>query len=739
MISDRELVKYLGNVGSAFFQSFSELRQSQRESILPILAGENVLLACPTASGKTEAVFAPLIAAILAKGSSVDRVRLIAVAPTRALVNDLYHRLESLLRPLGLSCARQTSDHHSGPRLAFVIITTPESLDSLLARRSKFADDGTYSSHDLDSVEAVFIDEAHLFDSSARGDQLCWLLARLRRLKRVNASEKNVRSTIQVCAASATVSTPMDLARRLLGKDCKVVSVAGARELLLFDDDDKSWHKLSTSDSSTSLVSRILLVGEASSKVPIAEGIWRAMSSDQTRNIRKILVFVPSRGLCDELGTVLTQYLQPMRRVSVYSHHGSLEKSVRETAEQGFSQNRDAILVATSTLEVGVDIGDVDAVVLIGPPPNTNGLLQRVGRAGRREGITRVIAIARNQVERLAIASMLVAARDGLCDPTTYGRRWSVCIQQISSFIRQAPSGGRRISDVKDLANDVWGGNSGEMAEAIIHHLVDQGQLSKVRGDRVSFGEDWERLWEGMGMHGNIDGGSVVIPVIDATTGEVLAQLPLGSKVPNYISFGGSNYSATLKSGELLITGSKVKNKSTAIKYSSTRSPMTRHFGRHVQLGLACSEYDFFRYDFDGRTFTFHFGGLIYERCLHQLFPSTIIIPHLSGIALEGDLTADIGQVSLANKNCRDIIMRTSQNSERMLALGPFHKQLPDHVRQEVLESLLPIDDFFNWISSRNILTAHTVDAIRPMLNLLISEKILANPPLGSKELSPSC
>ncbi len=101
MISDRELVKYLGNVGSAFFQSFSELRQSQRESILPILAGKNVLLACPTASGKTEAVFAPLIAAILAKGSSVDRVRLIAVAPTRALVNDLHHRLESLLRPLG--------------------------------------------------------------------------------------------------------------------------------------------------------------------------------------------------------------------------------------------------------------------------------------------------------------------------------------------------------------------------------------------------------------------------------------------------------------------------------------------------------------------------------------------------------------------------------------------------------------------------------------------------------------
>jgi ATP-dependent Lhr-like helicase len=293
MTSDRDLVKSLGRVGAAFFQSFPELRQSQRQSIPPILAGKNVLLACPTASGKTEAVFAPLIASILANGSSADRVRLIAVAPTRALVNDLHQRLSNLLQPLGLACARQTSDHHSGRHLAFVLITTPESLDSLLARRSRFAHDGAYAGHDLDSVEAVFIDEAHLFDSSARGDQLCWLLARLRRLKRGQDRSNDDIREIQVCGASATVTNPKDLAQRLLGGDFEVVTVSGARELLLFDDDSKSWHQLGANDSAASLVSRIALVEEANSKNAIANGIWTAMSADNGRNIRKVLVFVP--------------------------------------------------------------------------------------------------------------------------------------------------------------------------------------------------------------------------------------------------------------------------------------------------------------------------------------------------------------------------------------------------------------------------------------------------------------
>jgi ATP-dependent Lhr-like helicase len=104
--------------------------------------------------------------------------------------------------------------------------------------------------------------------------------------------------------------------------------------------------------------------------------------SHGVETVRKVLLFVPSRALCDQLAVVLRNRLERERAASVFAHHGSLDRSIREDSETRFGRERDAVLVATSTLEVGVDIGDVDAVALLGPPPNTNGLLQR-GSAAR--------------------------------------------------------------------------------------------------------------------------------------------------------------------------------------------------------------------------------------------------------------------------------------------------------------------------------------------------------------------
>ena len=86
---DRSLVKALGTVGPEFFRGFTELRPSQRAAIPPVLAGHNILLACPTASGKTEALFAPLIARVLESGSPMDQIRVLAIAPTRAGVSEI--------------------------------------------------------------------------------------------------------------------------------------------------------------------------------------------------------------------------------------------------------------------------------------------------------------------------------------------------------------------------------------------------------------------------------------------------------------------------------------------------------------------------------------------------------------------------------------------------------------------------------------------------------------------------
>ena len=192
MPSDRELVERLGKAGSAFFgQRFHSLTEIQRQAIPPILDGRSVLLTAATASGKTEALFAPLVArASASQASSTSNIRLLVVAPTRALVNDLFARLERPLADLGWQCGRQTSDHRDKRKKPDVLITTPESFDSMLVRDGQ-SENGRFSGHLLAHVQGVFIDEVHLFDGTSRGDQLIWLLRRLGKIRKF-AAEKSM-------------------------------------------------------------------------------------------------------------------------------------------------------------------------------------------------------------------------------------------------------------------------------------------------------------------------------------------------------------------------------------------------------------------------------------------------------------------------------------------------------------------------------------------------------------------
>lgn len=701
--ADRSLVTALGRVGPVFFRGFSELRPSQRAAIPPVLAGSNILLACPTASGKTEALFAPLIARALASGLPTDQIKVLAVAPTRALVNDLYARLDRTLEELGIACGRQTSDHRMGAKPPFLLITTPESLDSLLARRTRYGADGAPQGHLLQGVEAVFIDEAHLFDNTARGDQLLWLLARLRRLKRSTSASQVLPRSMQVCAASATVSSPDDLARRLLGAEAEVIAVPGGRELLMYDDGgSEPWSPISAEDSVQTVMPRILLPADGGSLQALAEFVWRAMSRDADRLVRKVLVFVPSRSLCDELSTVLRQHLESRRQAVVFAHHGSLDKAIREAAEQGFGSSRDAVLVATSTLEVGVDIGDVDVVALVGPPADTNGLLQRIGRSGRRLGITRVAAMARSPLDRYAMASMLVAARDGICDPIRYGRRWSVCVQQIASFTRQAPTAGRRVSDVRDLAEHVWPEDGAHAAQLVVDQLVEQGHLESAQGGRLRFGEAWQAIWDGMGMHGNIDGAAAGTPVVDAVTGETVAHIPSGSRVPERISIAGANWTVKQGSGEILLQGSALRGSPGSIRYGSRRGPVTRAFARHVALGLGLTDRDMVSHPHDGEVLVFHFGGSIYERVLSALTGAQPV-GGLGGIAVRGPLHHDLAALVSDARRIESVLVSCLDDSPGLVAPGPMHSLLPTSLQRRTYRELLPTADFVDWMQTREV------------------------------------
>ena len=159
-------------VATAFYGSFPELREAQEAAIVALISGANLVLSAATGSGKTEAVVAPLISRCWKLAAKSDRLVLLYIAPTKALVNDLEKRLHLPLASLGLRVGIRHGDRDDLTRglKPHILITTPESLDVMLFRKDSA----------LQSVRAVVIDEVHLLYNTQRGLQLSILLRRLR-------------------------------------------------------------------------------------------------------------------------------------------------------------------------------------------------------------------------------------------------------------------------------------------------------------------------------------------------------------------------------------------------------------------------------------------------------------------------------------------------------------------------------------------------------------------------------
>ena len=708
LVSDRELVRALGPVGDAFFGSFRTLRDVQRAAIPRILEGRDVLLASATASGKTEAVLAPLVARTWDRVSTHGSgIRMLLVAPTRALVNDLAARLDGPLGRLGLTCGRQTSDHRDKHRRPFVLITTPESFDSMLVRDGR-VEGGRITDHLLATVSVVFVDEAHLFDSTARGDQLSWLMGRLRRVRRLtDESGTDDRAGLQVCAGSATISDPQGLARRLLGPSAVAVEVPGTRELEVFGPSGAAaWFPVEPSLDAVGLRDRLELAPAEKFAEAAERRIWQALSGAGDTRLRKALVFAPTRRLVDTLSTELAAMLPRRRAIRVLAHHGSLERAVRERAEGEFAAAGDAVLVATTTLEVGVDIGDVDFVALVGAPPGTRSLLQRIGRAGRRIGCTRVLALPRTAVEQAALASMLIAARDGRLEPEGYARRWSVFVQQAASFVAQGRPRGRKRSHVVELAQDVWPDDEPASVDAIVEHLLDEDRLIEDRG-RLWLGEPWADLFDagGRGMHANFGSPGAGVPAVDASTGEVIAYVAGPPSERKGLALGGQSWDMETVSGEILLRPRGARSAREGFRYVARRAPVRREYAVHVRRGLGMEEEDAPLVDLSSGLTWFHFGGAEYEIALCELVQGLRPIGALAGLAVRVDSGGALSSTRLdvSESRLRQVVDDRFADLERVLAVGPYQHALPEARRRSVVAALMDVPVFRRWLQCRRV------------------------------------
>jgi ATP-dependent helicase Lhr and Lhr-like helicase len=348
-----------------FEKRLGEPTAPQAEGWPLIQQGKNVLIAAPTGSGKTLAAFLGAIDSLLRQGPYLpDETQVLYISPLKALGNDIQKNLQGPLAEIiesdpflpPIRVMVRTGDTSQAERARMskrpphILVTTPESLYILLT-----TDGGRRM---LSTVRTVIVDEIHALARDKRGSHLALSLERLEALA---TNQRGCFVALQRIGLSAT-QKPLDEVARFLvgdGRDCALVDIGFLRQLDL----------------------QVEIPGSPLSAVcshEMWEEIYERMASLIEQH-RTTLVFVNTRKMAERLAARLSQRLGEDQ---VTSHHGSLSRKHRLDAEQRLKEGKLRALVATSSLELGIDVGDVDLAIQVGAARSIATFLQRVGRAG---------------------------------------------------------------------------------------------------------------------------------------------------------------------------------------------------------------------------------------------------------------------------------------------------------------------------------------------------------------------
>lgn len=665
--SDQEVFASLDGAGRHLLGHFQGLTEAQRQAIPSLLARNPVLLVAPTASGKTEAVLAPLLA-LLARERWPGRPSILYITPTRALVNDLFRRLQPKLTAY-VEMGRRTAEH--GELDCQLLVTTPESLDSMLCR-------GMHEgSHYLANVRAIVLDELHLLAESARGTQLQVLLSRLDEV----TGEPVLRAGL-----SATVPAPNALATRFLGRNALVAVALGGRALRV----DRAGGDGPLPDRGEGVDPLVRVLWRSDPHDGYARLAERLLAVRDQQVALKGLVFVPSRARCDRLTADLRRAFAGRAPVQVWAHHGSLDQVAREAAERSLAQLPESVAVATSTLEVGIDIGDIGVVVLDGPPGSVSSLLQRVGRGSRRSREVFVIPVVHNEVEACTVASMLRAAIAGELDEVPETDHKSVSIQQLASILFQSSRGYRTRQALEHLLSAAFGERTSNLVERLLEaewvRIARDGLLGP--GDRLR-----ELMDQPMRLHANIGGSGSMVPLVDAVTGEPLAWVPR-SRLNDRVVLAGSSYLAQDRGDRIELAQAQSGGQGNSIRYASRAAPLGRTPLRHLCRGLGLP--DTALVHFDGEYV--HFGGALFGRLLT-----------LCGVD-SGPVRSSDDPRRVAGVDVLEVARRSWDSLEALCGFGPFQRSLPLEVRREAVVDTVRNHDLPGWIASLRFADAISAD-----------------------------
>jgi len=334
--------------------------EPQEKTIPKILEGKNVLLISPTATGKTEAAFLPVLSMLLQGQQAVPGIKVLYITPLRALNRDMLERLEWWCNNLDIKLAVRHGDTETRERTRQarsppdILITTPETLQAILP--------GWLMRQHLQQVRWIIIDEVHEMADSKRGSQLVLALERLRAM---------IGRDFQIIGLSATIGSPERVAQFLVGnnRSVEIVRVPVARMMhlkIVFPKPESEDFKLA---------SQLYTHPEVAARLRLIR--------DYISRHKSVLLFTNTRAISEVLASRFKVWDIDF---PVSIHHGSLAKPSRIAAERGLKNGELKGLVCTSSLELGIDVGRIDLVIQYMSPRQVTRLIQRVGRSGHRIG-----------------------------------------------------------------------------------------------------------------------------------------------------------------------------------------------------------------------------------------------------------------------------------------------------------------------------------------------------------------
>lgn len=317
------------------------LRPVQELTIEAVLDGCNAVVLAPTAGGKTEAAIFPVLSRVLTE--DLKPVSALYVCPIRALLNNQEERLRAYARMVGLEVFKWHGDVSDSRKQTFrempahILMTTPESLEVMMISER------TDAKALFSGLSAVIVDEVHAFAADDRGAHLASLLERLVAL---------TGRDLQRIGLSATVGNPHVIGEWLEG--------SSSRPFRLVDPPRPR--------------------AQRDLRLELCAGIGGAAAAiGQLARGKKSLVFVESRSKAEQVAHALAG-----TGVEVFIHHSSVSRADRTLAEEQFAQGQNTAIVCTSTMELGIDVGDLDQVIQVDAPSSVASFLQRLGRTGRR-------------------------------------------------------------------------------------------------------------------------------------------------------------------------------------------------------------------------------------------------------------------------------------------------------------------------------------------------------------------